>query len=162
MLAQFIYDIKKWFYGIKVSKFFLIFFSFLDIPNKQKGFLHFLAKNNLLSYTWRATYPFDPPKILFRGLFHKLSSKRPPPDLLKPVKGRVDYLVLDFCLRKLWQTANYRRCMMDGLTIIHNWTFYSRIKHQLFCFHSTTFMTVSWKSLHFTHYEKTTCMFTKL
>ena len=46
-------------------------------------------------------FPFDPPKMLFRGLFYKLSSKCPPPhdypDISEPVIGRakiVHYLIL--------------------------------------------------------------------
>ena len=79
MLAQFIYDNENWFYEKKISKFFQIifqfFFSFLDTLHTQKDFLHFWAKNNLLLYTGSATCPFDPPKMLFRGLFYKVSLK---------------------------------------------------------------------------------------
>ena len=42
----------------------------------KKIFWHFWAKNNLLLFTWRATCPFDPLKILFRGLFYKVSLKQ--------------------------------------------------------------------------------------
>ena len=58
----------------------------------KKIFLHFWAKNNLLLYTWRATCPFDPQKMLFRGFFFKVSLKRPPrqyPDISEPGQGRV-------------------------------------------------------------------------
>ena len=48
--------------------FFFIFFSLSVFLGTQKDFLHFWAKHNLLLYTWRATCPFDPPKVLFRGL----------------------------------------------------------------------------------------------
>ena len=82
MLAQFIYYIQKYFYEKKISNFFQNFFQFFSVfwtPfTNKKIFLHFWAKNNLLLYTRRATGPFDPPKMLFRGLNYKLSSKRPP------------------------------------------------------------------------------------
>ena len=40
-----------------------------------------------------------PPKMLFRGLFYKVSLKRPPhkyPDILEPVQGRVNQLKFSF------------------------------------------------------------------
>ena len=83
MLAQFIYDNENWFYEKKISKFFQNFFQFFSVfwtPfTHKKIFLHFWAKNNLLLYTWRATCPFDPQKMLFRGSFYKVSLKCPPP-----------------------------------------------------------------------------------
>ena len=60
--------------------FFHFFSSFLDTLYTQKIFLHCWAKNNLLLYTC----PFDPQKILCRGLFYKVSLKCP-----EPVQGRV-------------------------------------------------------------------------
>ena len=39
--------------------------------------------------------PFDPPKMLFRGLFYKVSLKCPHlfknPDISEPIQGRVNY-----------------------------------------------------------------------
>ena len=82
MLAQFIYDNENWFYEKKISKFFQNFFQFFSVfwtPfTHKKIFLHFWAKNNLLLYTRRATCPFDPQKMLFRGSFYKVSLKWPP------------------------------------------------------------------------------------
>ena len=70
------------FVKIKIHKFFQNFFDFFSVfwtPfTHKKIFLHFWAKNNLLLCTWRATCPFYPPKVLFRGLFFKVSLKRPP------------------------------------------------------------------------------------
>ena len=61
--------------------------------NSEKDFFAFWAKNNLLLYTQRATCPFDPPKMLFRGLFYSTScpqnAPRDYPDISEPVKGRV-------------------------------------------------------------------------
>ena len=67
----------KHFMKKKISKYFQIFFQFFKVfwtPFLQKkSFLHFWTKNNLLLYNWRATCPFDPSKMLFRGLFYKVS-----------------------------------------------------------------------------------------
>ena len=83
MLVQFIYDNENWFYEKKISNFFSKFLSIFSVfwtPfTHKKIFLHFWAKNNLLLYTWRATCPFDPQKMLFRGSFYKVSLKCPPP-----------------------------------------------------------------------------------
>ena len=53
---------------VKKILFFLKFvFSFLGNLNKQKDFLHFWAKNNLLLYTQRVICPFDPPKCFLEA-----------------------------------------------------------------------------------------------
>ena len=62
----------------KFQNFFQFFSVFWTPLTNKKIFLHFWAKNNLLLYTQRATCPFDPPKMLFRGIFYKLASKSPP------------------------------------------------------------------------------------
>ena len=59
---------KKFSKYFQISFIFLFnFFSFLDNLNKQKDFLHFWAKNNLLLYIWRAICPFDPQKCLLEA-----------------------------------------------------------------------------------------------
>ena len=97
MLAQFIYDNENWFYEKKL-KFFQNFFQFFSVfwtPFTHKNiFLHFWAKNNLRLYIWWATCPFDPQKMLFRGLLYKVFLKRLSrnyPDISEPVQGRVNY-----------------------------------------------------------------------
>ena len=83
----------------KKSKFFQKFFQFFSvfwIPfTHKKIFLYCGAKNYLLLYIWRATCPFDPQKMLFRGFFYKVSLKRPPwqyPDISEPGQGRVNQM----------------------------------------------------------------------
>ena len=55
----------------KIFSFFQ-FFGTLHI----KILLYFWAKNNFL-YTQRATHPFDPSKMPFRGIFYKMSLNPP-------------------------------------------------------------------------------------
>ena len=57
---------------------FFSFFSFFWHPQQTKWFFCTfgtkITYNNLLTYKWT----FHPQKMLFRGLFYKVSSKRPP------------------------------------------------------------------------------------
>ena len=79
MLAQFIYDKENLFYEKKIkisSKFFSIFFSFLDTLHTQEDSFALLGQYSyILLHTWRATCPFDPQKMLYRGSFYKASLK---------------------------------------------------------------------------------------
>ena len=85
-------DICKCRVAFANSNFFYFFLIFWTPLTKKRFFCTFVAKIILLLYTWRATCPFDPPKILFRGLSYKLSSKQPPHDypyISEPMTGRV-------------------------------------------------------------------------
>ena len=62
--------VRNWLPPLPTNSFL---FSFLDLLHQH---LHFWAKNYLL-LCWRATCQFDPQKMLFSGLFYKMSLERP-------------------------------------------------------------------------------------
>ena len=74
MSAQFIdNDIKNWFYK-KNSNFFNIFFSVFWIPSTNKK----IFCTYFFKLSGQHVHLAHPPKMLFRGLFYKVSLKRPP------------------------------------------------------------------------------------